>query len=695
MYNYQYNIVLLSDDKDRAAFISSFLKDTRNRLTILDYDKGLADSFVENPLDLMVLDGLGLNKRMQEKILTVRNQEKLQKIPFIFIISAKQESLKRQIYKDPYNRIVLDPIDKFVFISAVHSSLQVKDLEHRNRLYEDIIDGEKSLISHMDELLEMNNVMQFEEEKELLRYLEISFIRRMELALAVETALFANYKKTHSLLTINVFDAHSGLLTRKHSFSVKKSIIKGFLEENSSQIFEKQQLSDPFIQELEEALGIKIFSVLFVPLNVFHEPKAAMILVNKIYRDEFSENDLAFSLIASQKIVYHMEKIFLNSSSAAEQAFAGRDKELLKELKLFKRIMDSVHFGAVVFGKSFKIKYLNMSALTVLNYSRSKKSPQYLKDMFSKEEFSSIKEEYNKKDFPVIRKELHLLSANVPHFFIGYSIYDLTGTDGKEQYILIFSEISQTKRIQAEIIRMDRMASLGALSSGIAHEIRNPLAGIKAMAQTLEDELEENSIQSEYVERIIRQVNRLDILLRSFFTYASPARPDPSAFHISKIVNEIVPLISRKMMERKIEIKEKYADDLAQVFVDANQIEQVFLNLFLNAIDAMKEGGTISISAGNAKDPPTVMDRRNPGPGLLSNYFIEIKVTDTGEGISEDFCDRIFTPFYTTKSNGTGLGLSIVYQIIKEHGGRIDAESTVGEGTEFTIILPALQKNRE
>jgi len=207
MYNYQYNIVLLSDDKDRAAFISSFLKDTRNRLTILDYDKGLADSFVENPLDLMVLDGLGLNKRMQEKILTVRNQEKLQKIPFIFIISAKQESLKRQIYKDPYNRIVLDPIDKFVFISAVHSSLQVKDLEHRNRLYEDIIDGEKSLISHMDELLEMNNVMQFEEEKELLRYLEISFIRRMELALAVETALFANYKKTHSLLTINVFDA--------------------------------------------------------------------------------------------------------------------------------------------------------------------------------------------------------------------------------------------------------------------------------------------------------------------------------------------------------------------------------------------------------------------------------------------------------------------------------------------------------
>ncbi len=694
MYNYHYNIVLISDDKDRAKFISSFLKDSRNRLTILDYDKALLDDFLEYTLDLIVLDSIGLDKNIQEKILRVRTQEKLAKIPFVFIISSKQESLKRQIYKDPYNKIILDPFDKFVLISIVNGSLQLKNLEHRNRLYEDIIDGEKSLISHIDELLEMNNVLQFEQEKDLLRYLEISFIRRMELALAVETALFANYNKTHSLLTLNVFDEHSGLLIRKHSFSVKKSIIKRFLEKNSSQILEKQQLSDPFIQELEEALGIKIFSILFIPLNVFHEPKAAIILVNKIYRDEFSENDLAFSLIAAQKITYHMENIFLNNSSSAEQVFAGKDKELLKELKLFKQIMDSVHFGAVVFSKSFRIKYLNLSALTVLNYGRNNKSPQYLKDMFSKEEFDHIKGEFNKKDFPVIRKELQLQSANVPHFFIGYSIYDLTGSDEKEQYIVIFSEISQTKRIQAEIIRMDRMASLGALSSGIAHEIRNPLAGIKAMAQTLEDELEENSIQSEYVERIIRQVNRLDILLRSFFSYASPARPDPSSFHIRKIVNEIVPLISRKMSERKIKIVEKYADDLAQVFVDANQIEQVFLNLFLNAIDAMKEGGTISITAGNAQNPPTVMDRRNPGPGLLSNYFIEIKVRDTGEGIAEEFCDRIFTPFYTTKSNGTGLGLSIVYQIIKEHGGRIDADSLVGEGTEFTIILPALQKNR-
>jgi signal transduction histidine kinase len=428
---------------------------------------------------------------------------------------------------------------------------------------------------------------------------------------------------------------------------------------------------------------------------VFHKPKAAIILVNKIYRDEFSENDLAFSLIASQKITYHMEDIFLKNSSAPEQLFSGEDKKILKELKLFKQIMDSVHFGAVVFNRSFRIKYINMSALSVLNYSRSNQSPQYVKDLFSKDEFDRIKGEFNKRDFPLIRKELHLESAKVPHYFIGYSIYDLTGSDEKEQYIIIFSEISQTKRIQAEIIRMDRMASLGALSSGIAHEIRNPLAGIKAMAQTLEDELDETSIQSEYVERIIRQVNRLDILLKSFFTYASPARPDPSAFHIKKIVNEIVPLISRKIRDRKIKIKEKYDKDLAQVFVDANQIEQVFLNLFLNAIDAMKDGGTISITASNAQNPPAVMDRRNPGPGLLSNYFIEIKIADTGEGIPENLCDRIFTPFYTTKSNGTGLGLSIVYQIIKEHGGRIDAESTVGEGTEFTIVLPALQKSRE
>ena len=693
MLTYQNNIALVSKNQQRLLLLSSLLQDSLNRLYSFDFDKALQSGLIEQPLDLVVLDCSGVEENEYEELAAARKQEKLIHIPFVYILSAAQESLKRQIYKNPYNKILLDPFDKFMFFSVVSSATQLSYLERRNRLYEDMIEGERSLISHMDQLLEMDNIRQFDNKADLFAHLETKFVRRMELALAVETAVFSIYNKGKNVLTLNIYNEQNAQVQRRHSFFVKDSLVKDILAANYSHIFNGSQLSEPFVQELEEALGIKIFSLLCVPFSVFHEPEAAIFLVNKIYRDEFSENDLAFSLIMAHKINYHLENISLRKEPA-ESILSATDQKMLQELELFKDVLDSVDFGSVVFNEKFEIRYLNLAALSILNFASKKKSPKFLQDLFSKDEFASIEKAFHEDKFPVVRKELQLQHSKIPHFYIGYSIYPLRGAKDRGRYIFVFSEISQTKRIQAEIIRMDRMASLGALSSGIAHEIRNPLAGIKAMAQTLEEEMEKDSIQVEYVERILRQVNRLDILLKSFFTYASPVRPDPSSFHIHKIIHEIIPLVNRKLSERKIKIVENYAPDLAHVFVDPNQIEQVFLNMFLNAIDAMKDGGTLSISAKNAFGLPLpVLDRRKPAPGLLSDSYIEIKVKDNGEGVSAEACERIFTPFYTTKSNGTGLGLSIVYQIIKEHGGRIDVQSTPGQGTEFTILLPAMENN--
>ena len=692
MFNYQNNIAIVSHSSERLDYFRSLLQDSRNHLYTFDFDRALISGLIEQPLDLVVVDCIAVGESDYGKITAARKQDKLVHIPFLIVLSSGQEALKRLIYKNPRNSILADPFDKFSFFSAVSHAAQLSYLERRNRLYEDMIEGERSLISHMDQLLEMNNVLQFSDERGFFDYLEKKFVRRMELTLAVETVVLSYYEAKTNVLTLNMYDEKSGSLSRKHSFFIKDSRISTLLSDKFSQILDKNHLSDPFVQELEEALGIKVFSMLCIPVTAFQETKAAFFLVNKIYRDEFGENDLAFSLIAAHKINEHLGRIS-SQRTGGEQEDNTQSQKTVKELQLFKEILDSVDFGSVVFDDNYRIRYLNLAALSILNYATKKKNPQLLQDLFSRSEFNLIERVFKEKKFPVVRKELQLQRERIPHFYIGYSIYPLRSSSDRDYYIFVFSEISQTKRIQAEIIRMDRMASLGALSSGIAHEIRNPLAGIKAMAQTLEEELEPGSLQIEYVERILRQVNRLDILLKSFFTYASPVRPDPSAFHIRRIISEIIPLLNRKMTERKIKIREQYADDLAQVFVDPNQIEQVFLNMLLNAIDAMKDGGTLSISARNAIDsPPPIIDRRNPVSGLLSNFFIEIKIKDSGEGIPEEACDRIFTPFYTTKSNGTGLGLSIVYQIIKEHGGRIDVQSKMGRGTEFTIMLPAMEK---
>ena len=249
-------------------------------------------------------------------------------------------------------------------------------------------------------------------------------------------------------------------------------------------------------------------------------------------------------------------------------------------------------------------------------------------------------------------------------------------------------EISQSKHIQSEIIRMDRMASLGVLASGIAHEIRNPLAGIKAMAQTLEEELEGDETKIEYSQRIVRQVNRLDKLLKSFFSYAKPQRPNPIKCHIPDIVSEVLPLFERRIKEKNIQVKEVYSPSLKKIFVDSHQIQQVFFNLIINAIHAMENGGILTIKARLPEETHPIIDRRQRIPKLFSNIYDEITISDTGCGMDQAVLKNMYNPFYTTKPTGTGLGLSIVYQIIREHGGQITVDSEIDKGTEFKILLP-------
>lgn len=696
MQQYQYNIAVISDDVNRLKKFSEYLQDTRNKQHHFSHHQALSDGLTEIPFDLVIVDGVSDPDLKFLDLDSVRSQNRLDKIVFIFVLIEGQETLKRQCYKNPNNRIIFDPADRFLFISTVTNALHQSALYRNNILYQDIIEGEKKLISHMDELLEMDRVSQFEDEVQLLKHLEESFIRRLELTLAVETAIFTNYDQKKNQLNLKLYDQKSKRLLQNYGFDLGKSSLQKRLTENSTQIIEGNEIQDPFILDLEEVLGIKIFSLLFIPLSVFHQPVAAIILVNKLYRDAFTENDLSFCLIAAQKITFRLEKIRLQRNADptsiewAKVASVSADRSA----EMYRHILDSVYFGSIVFDISGTIQYINPSAFRILNKKKTEIGDLNLSDLFDNEAYQKMEAIVKQGKFPVIREEMKLVDEQVPHFYIGFSIYIFPEAGHSDRYILVFSEISSTKRIQAEIVRMDRMASLGALSSGIAHEIRNPLAGIKAMVQTLEEQLEDEVLKTEYIHRILRQVNRLEILLKSFFSYAKPLRPDPAPIHIVKVVEEVFPLIERKLEQKKIQFFQKYEPDLAEIFVDANQVQQVFLNLFLNAIDAMPEGGTLEVKAINAFHKKPLVDRRSTMTNLLSDSFLQILVKDSGKGISEKECNKIFDPFYTTKSAGTGLGLSIVYQIIKEHGGRIDVQSVEEKGTEFVILLPAFITDR-
>jgi PAS domain S-box-containing protein len=289
-------------------------------------------------------------------------------------------------------------------------------------------------------------------------------------------------------------------------------------------------------------------------------------------------------------------------------------------------------------------------------------------------------------------REMELKRKDGKTVHVGFSVTPrIDNRNQRVGTIISFRDISLIKQMQAEVLRMDRLASLGVLASGIAHEIRNPLAGIKTVAQTLEEDIEPSDSRREYVARIIRQVNRMDDLLKTLFSYARPKSPVPTKCRLQDIINEVKPLMDQRFEKNRIEFVQNYAPDLPLIYVDFQQIQQVFINLFLNAIDAMPAGGKLTVSARPARTTLKRVDRRShryPLPPQQTLYS-HVSVTDTGEGIARENLPAIFDPFFTTKPQGSGLGLSIVYRIIEEHGGDIQVESTLGKGTTFALLLPA------
>lgn len=224
--------------------------------------------------------------------------------------------------------------------------------------------------------------------------------------------------------------------------------------------------------------------------------------------------------------------------------------------------------------------------------------------------------------------------------------------------------------------RQECFSSIGELTASIAHEIRNPLAGILTTAETLKEDFEAEDPHREYLERIINEINRVNLFLIKFLALARPQKPQLSLGSLSEIIDNVLYLEKGEIERQNIRVIRDYEPALPNILIDPHQMHQVFLNLILNAIQAMPGGGKLQISIkGNGKQ------------GYKPD-FIQVEITDNGTGISPQDMKKIFTPFFSTKPKGVGLGLSVSQKIFKEHKGSLKVESTLNKGTTFTLTLP-------
>jgi signal transduction histidine kinase len=695
MKNNQLNIAIVSEDKERSLNFKLFLQEPACETFFFTHNKALTEGLKSAVFDLVIFDCVGCDKLIFKQIGILRSNRNFIRTPFLYILNANQETYRVEIYKDERSAFLQEPFDKFEFLSTYKNLVMIGELERRVFIYDDVLKSEKKLIFYLDEILQLSSFEQINSIDAFFTYLEQQFIQRLALIFAVEMALYLEYMPKQDSLLLRHYSETKRQLTKKSLFTLRNSHAKRALLENQPYIFESSSLDDPFIQELNQAMDFEFETVLFVPFAVLHKSRGCFVLINKVYRHAFTENDLALAIITVQKLVNRLETIFLNKMQLPDFEPLIKEKLAYKAPtfaeKLPRDILQSVNFGIIVFDEKYFVHYLNDFANKTLSIRFTKNLS--LIDVVGAEAFRTVDLIIKSNKIPALRQELMIENVSRKPLYLGFSIYALNTPESEKQFIVTFMEISQNKQLQAEIIRMDRMASLGVLASGIAHEIRNPLAGIKAMAQTLEEELGDDKTKIEYIERIVRQVNRLDVLLKSFFSYAKPQRPNPECCNFPDIVREVLPLFNRKIKEQKINVIEIYSPELKSIYVDFNQIQQVIFNLVINAIDAMKKGGTLTINARVPEHTHTLIDRRQAMPKVFSDMYNEITIIDTGDGIDESVLNQIYNPFYTTKSNGTGLGLSIVYQIIREHGGQISVESRIGKGTTFVILLPVYQES--
>jgi len=235
------------------------------------------------------------------------------------------------------------------------------------------------------------------------------------------------------------------------------------------------------------------------------------------------------------------------------------------------------------------------------------------------------------------------------------------------------------KRSKSYMRRADRLASLGTLTAGLAHEIRNPLVAIKTFTQLLPERLNDEEFLNKFLGIASGEVDRIALLINELLEFAKPSEPKLELENITTILDGMILLISTEAKKKQINVIKNYALDLPPVQIDREQIKQVFLNILLNAIEATPEDGSI-----------TVKTRSFMKPG--GEPYIQIEFTDTGFGIPPEKLEEIFNPFFTTKSAGSGLGLSISHQIIEDHKGYIHVESELTKGSSFFINLPLTQE---
>jgi len=379
--------------------------------------------------------------------------------------------------------------------------------------------------------------------------------------------------------------------------------------------------------------------------------------------DEIAALGEKFNLMAerlqasSREINAHREQL--------EAQVRDRTRDLEQERAALEAVIEHTADGILAIDEDGKLRLVNAAALRLLGDDHALGRP--LEDFWP--QWPQIVKDAQGS---ALRGDLHLQSA----------ILSLAVAPTASGYIVVARDVSQERRflderrmLDRQMFQMEKLSTLGELAMGLAHEIGNPLAGMKAVAQAMqyEEDVPEGLIEA--LRRLESEIDRLSGFLRSFHGFAAPQQLHAEACRLDDVLDDVLFWTGKDARSKGITIKQHGVDSLPPLWADANQFKQTLLNLVINAVHAMPQGGTLTVAAG------------------VEGGRAQIEVRDTGSGIAPEALPQIFEPFFTTRSEGSGLGLAIVRKIAEQHGARISVASEPGHGTCFTLDWPLFRNH--
>jgi len=430
-------------------------------------------------------------------------------------------------------------------------------------------------------------------------------------------------------------------------------------------------------------------SILYGMLLVLEFYQVILPLGNRMPSPQAFRSSFVFYLVAMNMVAFYLVAIL--SAYLSEQV-RQKDEELKKRLvdyneleRLYKHIVQNVTSGLITIDDAGRVTSINRTAEEITAYKLEEVYREEIGALFpglldwcrsngwspvqgwGKLRFSRCETKFQKKDGTLMT--------------LGFSSSPLKDSSDREiGSILIFQDLTTLREMEEDLKRADRLAAVGALAAGMAHEVRNPLASISGSIEILKEEIEKSSRHQQLMDIILREVGHLNSLIADFLLFAKPTVPERRELVcLNEMVEDILRVFANSPdCHPGIHLVTKLNDKLS-MRGDPQPIKQVFWNLFINAAQAMPRGGELRVELRRLSPPSPLLGEAACG---------EISVSDTGCGIGEKEIDKIFDPFFSTKEKGTGLGLSIVHSIVESYGGRVTVRSQLGQGSIFTIHLP-------